>query len=196
MQIGLNFFRQKLIFKPENERREIEDNENFPPFVIAFNKYLKENNTIILQKDFFKYYCKLNFNNSVVNAIITNRETCRALETRILRAYPSYVRDVLLYENLKRRGLNVVFNEEQDLKGIDITYINKKGKEIYIHCYVQSASGEHYRQIKKEFRHNYEDRINLELKLNRSYCRNFGDFKFYRSSQIENLIKKAEAIGD
>lgn len=116
-----------------------------------------------------------------------------AVSARVLRTYPSLVRDFDFFLMLHDSGKfeQVIYSCQQDIQGKDII-IKQRGKEYVVSLFVDTKRSNFFKSIKNAFRHSYEsNEIQLPLKL--SSARIVGDFMLYSEKDIyliEERIKK------
>ena len=179
--------KMSLKFPSENKKvQEKVEKMKFPFFNKAFYDFIKKNNKLPSQTEFFNHYLsvnsekKINFKNKKNKLKDIPSDYRNALKVRLFkRVYPSLVRDI---------HFNVLFSEtslfenkfsfELDNKlGID-SLINNK---FAVHLFFYSRSSNFYRNKKKKYRHNYYDNqfTNIELPINPfGFDIYFSDFDF------------------
>ena len=120
---------------------------------VFFTEYLKWMNISLTDK-------KFRFNNQEFNV--------SGLKCRILRTYPSLIRDIHFYYFLleSKKFDDVKYSLKKDLNGTDLT-ISKNGIEFCVSIFIDSLRSNGYK-IQKEGRHNYstvkEIRLNVVFK--------------------------------
>lgn len=183
------FLEQRFTFIPSDKSlNSIENNNKIPIFVEAFNSYIEKNRRPPLQKEFVKHYIKINWNNDEIQRILKKKKLKEALYLRLFRTYPSFVRDFILYDYLKFKGLDVKYDYEKDIHGIDFVITGQSGTVYNLHCYVKNQSDRTNWREKKNSRHNFSGK-HIDLALKRWQCSHIGDIMFYNSDQLDNLIE-------
>lgn len=158
-----------------------------PFFMMAFQKFVNTNNRVPGHDEFVAAY-KL-YNRAFFATI--DGYTTFALECRARRAYPSLIRDLHFTALLQENGIDVKYDLEADLKGIDQT-ITYKGEEFYVHCFVNTRASQVNREI-KNYRHNFKgNHLDLPLDLDSSDAKTVGVFKLYSVKHIEKLKQMME----
>ena len=112
-----------------------------------------------------------------------------ALAGRILRTYPSLIRDfdfyLLLFESNKFE--QVIYSCEKDIEGKDII-IKNHGNEYTVSLFVDTVRSNSFKKINNLFRH--KDLGNeIKLPLNLKQARRCGDFMLYSKKDIEFVAK-------
>lgn len=110
------------------------------------------------------------------------------LDARILRTYPSLIRDYHFYLMLVETGCfdKVVYSCKNDILGKDLV-IQHQGREYVVSLFVKTRRSNFFKTIKNAFRHVY-DNNEIQLPLDLSSARKCGDFFVYNPSDVESLI--------
>lgn len=138
------------------------------------------------QEDFFSY-----IPNNMVEVSYGNKRSSvplEALVARILRTYPSLVRDLHFYLMVYESGLfsAVRYSVGADYKqGIDIK-VQCNDKWYNVGLYVSTKRSLFFKG-KKLFRHQPIDLINLELHPSEAHT--VGDFMLYSQEHVSQLLK-------
>jgi len=169
----------------------IEWGMRFPMFVDTFDKLVQVSGHIPSQEEFVERYFR--DNSSKLSSVLSNERLKRALEARLRRTYPSFVRDVHFCSLLREKNLQVSHNRDIDVaRGVD-HIIQYKGKTFYVHCFVGTRRGKFGRRV-KERRHRFTGaHIDVVLNLGAESAREVGDFYLYSEKHVENVIQEMEA---
>ena len=113
------------------------------------------------------------------------------LQARVLRAYPSLIRDVHFYLMCKEsRYLNKVkYSLKTDLyDGIDL-FVDYEGQTFGISCFTQTARSQQFKE-KKYRRHNYNhiQEICVEMDLSKGF--RAGNFRLFHHTHLEFMIQQ------
>lgn len=171
------------------------ENLVLPPISLSFYSYVYASNRVpsemdlmesyLNQEEFFAYVP-----NNMVQVSYSNKTSTvplDALIARILRTYPSLVRDLHFYLMAHESGLfsAVRYSVGADFKeGVDIK-VQHNGKWYNIGLYVATKRSLFYKS-KKLFRHHPVDMINLELHPNEAHI--VGNFMLYAKEHIIKLF--------
>jgi len=114
---------------------------------------------------------------------------------RVLRAYPSLIRDYHFYCKLveSRKFGKVEYSISNDLNGRDIN-IEYNNKQYELSLYVDTNRSIVEKVKKNTNRHKYSDN-EIQLPLNLSNAYEVGDFKLYGNAHIDRIINKIESRG-
>lgn len=165
----------------------------FPPINFVFYKYVFENdsipspqNVIDLYFELYEDNIKVIDGNAEMNGVIYN---LNALKARILRTYPSLLRDFHFYLMLKECNCfdKVIYSCADDIKGTDITIVYKNKKYV-ISLFTDTKRSWSFKRIKDIFRHRYgKNEIKVPMVLDKAdQC---GDFMLYKESDVEYVKK-------
>lgn len=169
--------------------REVEEKINFPPFVEKFYDFIKEWERIPKQSEFVEYYLDKNCDEPSIKDLDEKRTL--DLKARLMRSYPSYVRDLHLGKMLESKleiG-EVVINSNIDIEeGVDIL-IRYYNREYCICLFVNTDRASYFRKKKLE-RQNERDCDYIELPLSSYAHKEVGDFYLYSNNDIINLLDK------
>lgn len=167
----------------------------FPSIIYSFYSIVFNSNRIPEPRELLEAYYILNSKELSVKegiVIYKNRSFKKAdLDARILRTYPSLIRDYHFYLMLVETACfdKVIYSCKNDVNGIDITIVHNDKKYV-LSLFVKTSRSTHYKAIKNTYRHDYdENEIQLPLDLmNANKC---GDFFVYDK---QHLRKVQEAI--
>ena len=183
--------------------KNIKDENNverakFPPVNYAFFAYTfghaKVPDTVELQKIYFEMY-KNSFAKMDGERIRYKDRVFSfpALQGRILRTYPSLVRDFHFYLLLCEDGgfEKGIYSCKNDINGRDII-IKHKGREHEVSLFVETSRSLYFKEVKNKYRHEYGgNEIRVPLNLNKAAkC---GDFRLYGKDDV--LTVKAAVCG-
>lgn len=166
----------------------------FPPINFVFYKLVFENDGIpspqkVLDIYFELYSDKIKVYEESAEMGGTSYNL-NALKARILRTYPSLLRDFHFYLMLKECGCfdRVTYSCADDIKGIDITIVHKK-KTYIISLFTDTKRSWGFKRIKNIFRHKYgQNEIKVPMVLDQAdKC---GDFMLYKESDVKSVINK------
>lgn len=174
------------------EKDDTVENTQFPPIIFAFYSFVFYKQKIPTPEELVKNYFSINekeiavFNDGI---IFRGREYKKdALIARVLRTYPSLIRDFHFYLLLVRENCfdKVIYSCKTDIEGKDII-VKHKGKEYQISLFVKTRRSNFFKQIKNKFRHKYSGEIQIPLDLDR--IEKTGDFFLYSEQHIDTLKK-------
>lgn len=166
----------------------------FPPINFVFYKLVFEHDKIpspekVLDLYFEMYTDKIKVvdENVVMGGTSYN---LNALKARILRTYPSLLRDFHFYLMLKECNSfdKVTYSCADDIKGTDITIVHKNKKYI-VSLFTDTKRSWGFKKIKNIFRHKYgQNEIKVPMVLDKAdEC---GDFMLYKLSDVDCVRRK------
>ena len=165
----------------------------FPPINFVFYKFVFENDSVpspreVLDSYFELYSEKVKVSDDSV-VVCGTSYNLPALKARILRTYPSLLRDFHFYLMLKECGSfdKVTYSCADDIKGMDIIIVHKKKKYI-VSLFTDTKRAWNFKKIKNIFRHKYgQNEIKVPMVLNEAdKC---GDFMLYKDKNIKYVQK-------
>ena len=108
-------------------------------------------------------------------------------EGRLLRAYPSLVRDFHFFRKLTEAHCfdSVTYSTKDDFEGSDIVIVHR-GKKYAVCLMVSTERSRTYKDIKNAERHVYGDN-EIRLFLDMKNARTVGDFYLYGDEHIQEL---------
>jgi hypothetical protein len=157
---------------------EVERN-GCPPFVNPFYIWLLEHGRIPTPLEHINLYFAL--------YPWTDNGRRAGLEARILRAWPSLVRDLHLTALLREAGMRVTYSVDFDRAGIDVAvWPPLDGRPpLYVHAYVWSPRSEQFRRRKvRGPRH-------FDLPLHRREARVVGNVWLYQAPLHTERVRAA-----
>jgi len=175
------------------------EREKFPAINYAFFAYTfghaKIPDTSELQETYFEMY-KNSFGKTDGKSIgYKNRlYSLAALRGRILRTYPSLVRDFHFYLLLCEDGgfEKVIYSCRNDINGHDIT-IRHEGLEHTVSLFVETSRSLFFKEIKNRYRHEYGGN-EIQVPLNLNKAAKCGDFYLYRKDDVLAVQAKVQAV--
>jgi hypothetical protein len=114
-----------------------------------------------------------------------------AVSARLLRSYPSLVREIHFFQLVKESNVfnDVSYCSYDDVEsGIDFN-VMLGGKEYNILCYVKTQRSLWFRK-KKDFRHKNPIMNAIEMPLDLSKGKKIGNWIVYDNAQVELLLNK------
>jgi len=166
---------------------EIEWRYQPPPFVVAFVNYIAKFKCIPTQNEFAEHYIALNrttLNDEFLRKWQPAERSAkkRALLARLLRAYPSFVRDMYLLALLRENDLRVDYDLTQDVEaGVDLIVEG----DLHVHVFLASPRSRQGR-VKKNRRHTFTGN-HLDLVLKPSECKRVGAFWLPTTKHVEQI---------
>lgn len=118
------------------------------------------------------------------------------LDARILRTYPSLIRDHHFFLMLSKDGCfdRVIYSCKNDISGKDLV-VQHKGKEYTISLFIKTNRSTFFKRIKNTFRHMYSSN-EIPLPLDLSQAKRCGDFYIYSTEDAKYvksvILKKAK----
>ena len=153
---------------PKDKDPLTEDIFEFPSFVEYFWITSRDGNRVPNQQEFREGYLKKNSQHKNIKNLTPCLMKC--FKARLHRAYPSFVRDLILSlqlsENsfLKEYGVDVSYNIELDLKGLDIL-LTYKGEMYGLDCHAGTKESKRRKTQKLERHPNFNNVYYVDMKL-------------------------------
>ena len=174
------------------EKDDMVENTQFPPIIFAFYSFIFYKHKIPTPEELIDNYFSINgkeittYENNVIYRGIKYKRN--ALIGRILRTYPSLIRDFHFYLLLVKENCfdKVIYSCKTDIEGKDII-IKHKGKEYQISLFVKTRRSNLFKNIKNKFRHKYSNEIQIPLDL--EHIEKTGDFFLYSKQHIDTVKK-------
>jgi hypothetical protein len=167
---------------PKDKDPITEDYLEFPSFARHFWITARDENNIPKQQEFREGYLRENGQHVNIKSLTPYLMKC--FEARLHRAYPSFVRDLVLSlqlsENsfLKEHGIDVSYNIELDLKGLDILLTYKD--EMYgLDCYVGTKNAKNRKEQKQERHPDFNNVYYVDMKLRTHIAVGVGENKLH-----------------
>ncbi|WP_457562744.1 hypothetical protein [Caminibacter pacificus] len=182
------------------------ENAYLPPFIIAFYMYLFEKTKIPKEQELFKLYLDLfydhiNENNvkikqKYIDVYTNNIFSKEGVLTRLLRSYPSLIRDfhflILCFEsNLFDKSyysLNIDYFDGYDI------IVKYSGCTFGVSLHINSSRGNYYKN-KKRYRHTYNNLHEIVIKATKEECVEYGTIRLFTTKHVKQLkIKITEYL--
>ena len=163
----------------------------FPSIIFAFYNIVFSQGKVPTPEDLLNEYYHLNNTELHIDGdvVVYQNRTFRKidLDARILRTYPSLVRDHHFYLMLAAEHCfdRVIYSCKNDISGKDLI-VQHKGKEYFISLFVKTNRSTFFKQIKNTFRHIYT-RKEISLPLELDSTKKCGDFFVYDQSHIQQV---------
>lgn len=174
------------------------ENTKFPSIIIAFYDIIFSQGFIPSPEQLIEAYYKLyeqEFRLECESVIFQGR--CfrkKDLDARILRTYPSLVRDHHFFLMLTAEQCfdRVIYSCKKDIKGKDLI-VQHKGKEYFISLFTNTGRSNFFKKIKNTFRHIYNKK-EIQMPLDFNPAKKCGDFFVYGHDDVE-FVKSAIVKG-
>lgn len=170
----------------------------FPAIAFVFYKFFFLCNRIpeteeIISSYFYTYKADLKDCGDTV-IFQGNEYEKKALVGRILRTYPSLIRDFHFYLTLVEDGSfdKVIYSLQNDIKGVDII-IKHNNVEYSVSLFVATTRSLNYKVIKNNYRHDYSGKKEIQITLLLNRGKKCGDIILYTLDHINKL--KNEILG-
>ncbi len=188
-----------IIYTGENRKKsDVVERAKLPPFILAFYELLFERNKVPSEVELTEYYERKYLERVDENyfkctfegkEIIIDKE---GLEGRLLRTYPSLIRDFHFYLKCTEFGEfeEVKYSLNQDyFKGIDLE-LKYKGRTFGTRLSVNSERANEFKDRKNQ-RHNYilYSGIIIVIYLKRG-SKMISNFSLYSDENLEQLLFK------
>ncbi|MET3537264.1 hypothetical protein [Chryseobacterium limigenitum] len=174
--------------------KEIE-NAKLPAFITSFYYFVFSKLKIPSEKQFTELYYEINdFKFEGDDIIFQNKKfSKKGIEARLLRTYPSLIRDLHFYLLLSEDKSfdNVCYSLKTDyISGLDLK-ISFKNKEYFLSLHLGTERGKEFK-LKKNDRHNYSNVPQIILEESLSNLKKHGDFGLFDKGHIKKLISELE----
>jgi len=153
------------------------ENKSLPTMLNTFRKLIK-NGIPPTQDEFVSEFKKLNPD-----------ITLKGLNSRLWKAYLSFVREYHLGLLLKKHFNKVIYKEEIDISGIDYIIIYKR-HAFNIHAFIDTDNSRFWRSV-KDTRHTFSG-THIDLPLDLSKGKRVGKFILYTDNNVYNLKSQME----
>ena len=169
----------------------IENGIELPKFAECIWNHIIKYQKIPTQSDFYLEYVKNNKNK--IDKLNLNNEEKDGLKYRMYRSYASFVRDCILSlelkEELSKEEVEVRYNLNLDLKGIDIVLVYRE--RIYgLRCYVDTKRSKYYKLLKSDRNPNWENIQYIDMPCPIGGRRHKGEVWLYGDRDIDNIKKE------
>lgn len=177
---------EKLAATNRPEFSQIRDNDvefarGFPNMMLTLWTYIIVNRAFPTQKQFADYFV-------TAHAGAIRGLNIESVKARVLRTYPSIMRDVHFYSLVKESGIfkSVTYDAYKDTqRGIDLV-VGMGSQEYNICCYVATRRSQEFRNEKKTNRHAVAPNT-IELALDLNGGRDVNGWKFFDTIHIHNM---------
>ena len=163
----------------------------FPSIIYAFYSIIFNFNKMPSPAELLDEYYTLNAGELTVTAdtVSYKNQSFRKmdLDARILRTYPSLIRDYHFYLMLieARCFDKVIYSCKNDIAGKDLI-VQHRGNEYVVSLFIKTRRSNFFKKIKNSIRHKY-GKNEIQLPLDLSSAQKIGDFFVYSSSDIDIL---------
>ena len=171
------------------------EKENLPYLCHIFYHYIFANNAIPfpseLLNEYFKSYANVLVQQSDGSFTYKGKIYARcAIEARLLRTYPSLIRDFHFYLLLREAKAfqKITYSCNDDIAGKDIKILHN-GREYVVSLLANTRRARLFKTIKNTFRHIYKE-PEIEIRLDFKTAKSIGDIFVYDSSHVTSLIHK------
>jgi hypothetical protein len=184
----LNYSGVGLLKDPKVEKAKL------PPFALAFYYHLFSQRSIPTEKELFDRYISFSGKREEEEVVIEdNRYAVDGLRARLLRTYPSLIRDFHLYLLLKESKCfdSVGYSLSKDYyDGLDLSV--KYSEQIYhLSVYVQTKRSAEFKK-KKYARHDYSGVKEITIPLAFGSLRQLGSIYVCTTSHVQTVLDKIE----
>ena len=163
----------------------------FPSIIYAFYSIVFNFNKIPTPTDLLNEYYSLNATELIINGdlVLYRSRSFKKLDldARVLRTYPSLIRDYHFYLMLVKENCfdKVIYSCKNDIAGKDLV-VQNEGKEYVVSLFVKTRRSNFFKGIKNAFRHQYgKNEIQVPLDLNTAdKC---GDFFVYSKRDVDAI---------
>lgn len=170
------------------------ENTKFPSIIIAFYDIIFSQGVIPSPEHLIDAYYKLYEQELHIEkeSVIFQGRSFRKmdLDARILRTYPSLVRDHHFFLMLTAEHCfdRVIYSCKKDIKGKDLI-VQHNGKEYFISLFANTGRSTFFKKIKNTFRHIYTKK-EIQMPLDFDPAKKCGDFFVYGQEDI-HYVKAA-----
>lgn len=192
-------FKYELAYEQFRHLKGIEENRQFPPFAVSFYSFVFYRERLPSPTELISAYFEDNCNIFAFSddrkSFTLQGETFSAdnLSARLLRTYPSLIRDFHFFVFLTESTLfdKITYSLKDDINGTDIV-IKHKSKEYTLSLRVDTLRSNFFKRIKNRFRHKYEKDIDVPLRFSNNEPYKCGDIYLYGKDHLEYLKSKIQ----
>lgn len=163
----------------------------FPSIIFAFYNIVFSQGKVPSPEDLLQEYYKQYEKELLVEGETVEYQNRhfqkKDLDARVLRTYPSLVRDHHFFLALTAEHCfdRVIYSCKNDIKGMDLI-VQHKGKEYFVSLFVNTGRSTFFKRIKNAFRHTYRSK-EIPLPLDINAARKCGDFFVYGTEDVEHV---------
>lgn len=196
--------------KYSGQRREIDpavENAKLPSMVRSFYELVVRDDSLPDEKQFVEAYLNRYFE-KIGRTTYRLKKAYReenspfvfkkdGLEGRILRAYPSLIRDLHFFLLCKESGLfeKVIYSTYADIyEGIDLK-LKKDGQVYIVSLFVNTNRSKQFKKRKYK-RHDYSNVVEICVMLDLDTAKKVGDFILYDERHINYLLDMMNTYKD
>lgn len=166
-----------------------------PPFALAFYYHLFSQRSIPTEKELFDRYISFSGELEESHVLIENkRYSMEGLRARLLRTYPSLIRDFHFYLMLQesKRFDSVGYSLNKDYyDGLDLS-LSYSGQAFHLSVYLQTKRSAEFKK-KKYTRHDYSGVKEITIPLAFSSLKQLGSIYLCTASHIQIVFDKIES---
>ena len=166
----------------------VENELSLPTFARPFYSYIFYHNRIPTQEEYYSYYLARNKAYFDENAF--NQNIMHGIKARLLRAMPSFVRDLHFNKYVEERilGFNALYSLELDVEeGIDLLLYNNR--DIYgINLYTDTMRARQGRKNKEKRHSSFSNVKYIEFPVVFKESHKCGQYFLYGENEYNNLI--------
>lgn len=176
------------------EKDEKVEKAKLPPFALPFYYHLFSQRCIPTEDELYDRYLSFSGKLTKDDRIAIDDETylVDGVKARLLRTYPSLIRDFHFYLLLNESGKfeKVTYSLSEDYyRGLDLC-VYLSGKAFHLSLFIKTRRSGLFKK-KKVFRHDYKDVTEIELALDFKSLTKHGEIALCTVSHVEDVFKKA-----
>ncbi|WP_342553711.1 hypothetical protein [Paenibacillus sp. FSL R7-0652] len=161
---------------------KVEYATQFPNMMLTLWSYIILQQRVPSQKEFADYFTQ-------VHSVKLNGFCHKSVLARILRGYPSLVREIHFYclVSESRSFNHVGYSLNQDVRnGVDLN-VGLGGMDYNVSCFVGTKRSQAFRHVKKTMRHT-KVKNSIELPLNLSSGKQINGWVFFDKPHVSSLF--------
>jgi hypothetical protein len=183
---------KQLNYNGEKKIKDITiENTKFPPFIQVFYYHFFAFFKIPTQDEFIQTY--FNWLGGVKDGFVIfldKKYDAEKLSYRILRTYPSLIRDLHFFYllNESNRFEKVSYSMQKDyFNGLDLEIVFH-GETSYISIFIDSVRGKYFKKMKTK-RHDYTNINEIEFSVDFNSLSKIGNILLLNNNHIEEIIE-------
>jgi hypothetical protein len=179
----------QLIFD-QTRNQKVEWAIKLPMFVPSFYEFVKANNTVPSQNEYWAFYVEKN-RDYLVNLNLSQEEK-NGVRARVFRTYPSLVRDLHFGLYLKDNNLfsTVFYNEVLDIEyGIDLV-VELMGERVGLNLFAKTKTATFARTVKRFRPKKAVDFPCFEIPVDFRGSKTCGRFFLYSDREVASIVNK------